>query len=100
MYASTGQARPTASATSGSVWSVSPATSAATAPVIDPAMMSADSSWRRRWVWRRATGGSSGRNASWWTSVVTLSDATGSADVAFVLKAVSLLGRGHHAQDY
>ena len=73
---------------------------AATAPVIDPEMMSADTSWRRNWLCRRPAGGSTGRNASVRTSVETLRLPPGSADVAFVLKTASLLWRRHHAQDY
>ena len=49
---------------------------------------------------RRPAGGSAGMNASVRTSVETLRLPPGSADVAFVLKTASLLGRGHHAQEF
>jgi hypothetical protein len=70
------------------------------APVNDPAMMSADSNCRRNWALRRPAGGSAGMNVSVRTSVETLRLPPGSADVAFVLKTASLLGRGNHAQEF
>jgi hypothetical protein len=62
-------------------------------------MMSAERSWRRNWALRLPAEGSAGMNASVRTSVETLRLFPGSADVAFVLKTASLLGRAHHAQE-